>query len=1329
MPPRRLRTVDPLENPEPNPDAAQRPTYESLVALLAECMANDARKLSGRLRGMRGSNPTDADIAKVEESIRASCARAAERREKLPRPTFDSMLPVVQRKEEIAAAIARNQVIVLCGETGSGKTTQLPKILLELGRGVRGVIGHTQPRRVAARSVAARIAEELGVSLGSAVGFKMRFTDATSGQTYVKLMTDGILLAETQSDPLLDQYDALIIDEAHERSLNIDFLMGYVRRILPRRPDLKLIITSATIDPERFAKHFAIDGKPAEIIEVSGRTYPVEVRYRPLSRPSGDEEGPDLDLSEEEAIVDAAKEAIAESQGRTGAADILVFLPGEREIRDTADALRHAVPKDVDILPLYARLSSDEQMRVFKPGGRRRIVLATNVAETSITVPGIRYVIDPGLVRMSRYSTRTRVQRLPIEPISQASANQRAGRCGRIAPGVCFRLYAEDDLKKRDEFTEPEILRTNLASVLLQMKSLRLGDPLEFPFVEPPDSRAVRDGVETLQELQAIDDGGELTDIGRRLARLPIDPRLGRMILAGDAEHCLEEVLVIAAFLSIQDPRERPMDKQDQADAAHARFKDATSDFKAILNLWKHYHELNDKLTSSRLRTACRQGFLSFLRLREWSEIYRQLKSMATEIKLRFARERASDDQVHRAVLTGLLSSVGVKGENAEYTGCRNLKFFVHPGSGTASNKPQWLMAAELVRTTKLYARCVAKIDPAWIEQLGGHLVKRTYNEPRWKRESGRVIANERVLLHGLEIVARRPVHFGPVDPKTSREIFIENALVLGDAQLRPAFLAHNLKLVEEVRELEAKVRRRDLLAGERAMFEFYDKRLPDSICTTHLFEGWLKDMDKRQPRLLFMSRADVIANEIELDTRQFPAEMPVFGSRLPLKYTLDPGAAKDGITVDVPADAVHQIDESRSLWLVPGMMKELVGELVRALPKAYRHHIASPAKFAEDVLPRLRFGEGSLLDALAREVRIETKGLVGEIPRDAWRLDAIPAHLRFNYRVLDEEGKELAQGRDLADLKRRFAAKAASKLPRATGDAYSRDNIRRWDFGEIPAAVQLDRAGIKITAYPTLVDLGQACGLRVADSPKRAAELGRAGLCRLFTLTSSHEFGRLRRGLPDLERLRLMSASLGPFDALLDDILMLIADLTLFDRGYVEIRSEDSFDRAVAAAEPKLWNTGSQVRMIVGQIVEAWQLYSQRVASATSPTFRAVVADEQDHAPRLIRPGFLRSTPREWLVHVPRYLTASRLRLERLPGGGVVRDEKLLAELKPWWQLFSGNEQVLLEDGARRDEFVTFRWMLEELRVSLFAQDLKTAVPISYKRLSEQWDRVVKSR
>jgi ATP-dependent helicase HrpA len=1299
------------------------------MALLRDCMAIDARRLSGRLRGMRGKNPSDADIAKVEEAIRASCARAAARREALPRPTFRDALPVVQRKAEIAAAIERNQVIVLCGETGSGKTTQLPKILLELGRGVRGVIGHTQPRRVAARSVASRIAEELGVTLGGAVGFKMRFTDATSGQTYVKLMTDGILLAETQNDPLLDQYDALIIDEAHERSLNIDFLLGYVHRLLPRRPDLKVIITSATIDPQRFAKHFSIGGKPAEIIEVSGRTYPVEVRYRPLSRPSGDEDGPDLDLSEEEAIVDAAKEAMQDSTGRSGAADILVFLPGEREIRDTADALRHALAKDIEILPLYARLSSDEQMRVFKPmPGRRRIVLATNVAETSITVPGIRYVIDPGLVRMSRYSTRTRVQRLPIEPISQASANQRAGRCGRIAPGVCFRLYAEDDLKKREEFTEPEILRTNLASVLLQMKSLRLGDPMEFPFVEPPDSRAVRDGVETLHELQAIDAGGELTEIGRRLARLPIDPRLGRMILAGDNEHCLEEVLVIAAFLSIQDPRERPMDKQEQADAAHARFRDSTSDFKSILNLWKHYHELNDKLTSSRLRAACRVGFLSFLRLREWSEIYRQLKSMAGEIKLRFGRERASDDQVHRAVLTGLLSSVGVKGENAEYTGCRNLKFFVHPGSSTANSKPQWLMAAELVRTTKLYARCVAKIDPSWIEQFAGHLVKRTYNEPRWKRESGRVIANERVLLHGLEIVARRPVHFGPIDPKTCREIFIENALVQGDTDFRPAFLTHNLRLVEEIRQLEAKVRRRDLLAGERALFDFYDKRLPESICTTHLFEGWLKEMEKREPRLLFMSRADVVANEVELDARQFPAEMPAFGSRLPLKYVMDPGAVRDGITVDVPADAVHQIDENRSLWLVPGMLKELVGELVRALPKAYRHHIASPAKFAEDVVPRLRFGDGSLLHTLAREIRIETKGLVGEIPRDAWKLDALPAHLRFNYRVLDEHGKELAQSRDLVDLKRRFAAKAASKLPRATGEAYSRDNIRSWDFGSIPEAVQLDRAGIKVTAYPTLVDLGSACGLRVADSPKRAAELGRAGLCRLFILTSSHEFGRLRRGLPDLERLRLLAAQLGPFEATLDDLLMLIADLTLFERGNLVIRDEEAFDRAVANAEPKLWNAGSLVRQLAGQAFDAWQLLTQRLAGATSPTFRAVVSDEHDHAPRLVKPGFLRSTPREWLPHVARYLTASRLRLERLPGGGVVRDEKLMAEFKPWWQLYTGNEQVLLEEGPRRDEFVMFRWMLEEMRVSLFAQDLKTAVPISYKRLADQWERVVKA-
>ena len=1293
-----------------------------LMKLLDECTHLDGQSLRRRIDSLR--QPTPEQIRAVADSVEAAAAACARRAANRPVPTFDEALPVVQRRSEIAEAIIRNQVLVLCGETGSGKTTQLPKICLELGRGVKGLIGHTQPRRVAARSVAARIAEELGVKTGGAVGFKMRFADATSPETYIKLMTDGILLAETQRDRLLEHYDTLVIDEAHERSLNIDFLLGYVKRLLPARPDLKLIITSATIDPERFAHHFATGGKPAQIIEVSGRTFPVEMRYRPLSRPSGDEDGPDLDLTEEEAIISAAKEAIA-----TGSGDILVFLPGEREIRDVADALRHSLPPDTEILPLYARLSTDEQMRVFKSGAtRRRVVLATNVAETSITVPGIRFVIDPGLARVSRYSTRTRVQRLPIEPVSQASANQRAGRCGRVGPGICFRLYEEDDYIKREEFTEPEILRTNLASVLLQMKALRLGEPEQFPFVEPPDSRAIRDGVETLHELAALDEAGDLTEIGRKLAKLPIDPRLGRMILAADNEGCVHEALVIASALSIQDPRERPMDKQEQADQMHARFKDANSDFKSLLNLWLHYHDLNDKLTSSRLRATCRQSFLSFMRLREWSEIYRQLRSLAGELKLRFSRAPASDDQVHRAILAGLLTSVGFKGENAEYTGCRNVKFFLHPGSGLSGAKPQWVMAAELVRTTKLYARCGAKIDPAWIEQLGAHLVKRTYSEPRWKRESGRVIANERVLLHGLELIAKRPVHFGPIDPKTSREVFIENALVRGEMQTDAAFLTHNLDLVEEISELEAKMRRRDLLAGDRAVFDFYDKKLPPTIFTTHLFEAWRKEMDRREPKLLFLTRQDVIASDIQADPRQYPSEMPVFGSRLPLKYTLDPGAARDGITVDVPLEALHQIDEERSLWLVPGLLKELVAELLRSLPKAYRHHIVSIPTFAESILPRLTFGKGSLLDALAAEVRLHTKGLSGTIDRSAWRLEALPPHLRFNYRVLGDDGKELAQSRDLAALKSKFAPVGTRRLPKGGSDQFSRDGIREWSFAELPAAVQIDRAGINITAYPALVDLTTSCGLRLVDSPARAAQLHRAGLCRLYILTASHEFGRLKRGLPDLERLRLLSAPLAKWDDFLNELLMLAADATLFEQGFRDIRDEPSFDRAIALAEPKLWNAGSAVRKLAGEIVEAHQLLTTKLASTKSPTFAAVLADELDHAPRLTEPGFLLSTPREWLPHVARYLTASRLRLERLPGGGITRDEKLLAELKPWWQLFTGNLHVLAQDGARRDAFIQFRWMLEELRVSLFAQSLGTAMPISYKRLTAQWDEVVRA-
>ena len=1304
-------------------------TPDAWSATLERCLLRDRRRLATRIDAWLNARTPREPAATIAQALARSAAEVQRRRALIGPITFDQSLPVVQRKQEIADAIRDHQVLILCGETGSGKTTQLPKICLELGLGSRGTIGHTQPRRVAARSVAGRLAHELSAPLGGLVGYKMRFTDETNADSLVKLMTDGILLAETQSDPLLESYEAIIIDEAHERSLNIDFLLGYLRRLQPRRPDLKIIITSATIDPQRFARHFESGGRPATIIEVSGRTYPVDIRYRPLSVKPSEEDGPEIDLTMEEAILSAAREAMT-----LGPGDMLVFLPGEREIRDIADVLRGGLGDGVDILPLYARLSGSEQMRVFQPSGsRRRIVLATNVAETSITVPGIRYVIDPGLARISRYSSRTRVQQLPVEAISQASANQRAGRCGRVGPGVCFRLFEEDDYRKRDLFTEPEILRTNLASVLLQMKSLRLGDARDFPFVEAPDPRAIKDGLETLRELQAVDDAENLTDLGRRLARLPLDPRLGRMLLAADREHCVEEVLVIAAALSIQDPRERPLEKQQQADEAHARFRDPHSDFKAIINIWRFYHELNDKLTSSRLKSACRQNFLSFMRLREWGELYRQLRSMALDLGLRPSTQRASDDQLHRALLTGLLTSVGCKGEQAEYTGCRNLKFHIHPGSGLSAKKPEWVMAAELVRTTRLYARMCARIDPLWIEQLGAHLVHRTYSEPRWKREGGRVLANERVLLHGLEIVARRPVHFGPVDPKTSREIFIENALVRGDVEGPMAtapFLSHNLALIDEIRDIEAKARRRDMLAGERTIYDFYDRRLPPTIHTTHLFEGWRKQIEQRDRRLLYMRREDIVARELTIDPRSFPAELPVFGSRLPLKYVLEPGSQRDGINVDVPTDALHQIDSDRSLWLVPGMLNELVAELTRCLPKAYRHHITNAHAFAEQIVPRLKFGEGSLLDAVARELRIVTKGLVGDVPRSAWRLDMLPAHLRFNYRVRDAAGRIVAEGRDLDALKKQFTPSATSRLPSAATGRFHRDGLTRWDFGPLPDAVQLDRSGIRITAYPTLVDAEGSCGLRLADSPAMAQQLHRSGLCRLFIASSRHEFDRLRRGLPDLQRLRLLAAAWGPVEPLIDDMLMLIADRALFaDAVPPPIRDEAAFDAAAARAELHLWNIASEVRSLIGEIFEARHSLLARVTSATAPSFTAAVRDVEDQLARLLPPRFVRETPYEWLCHLPRYLTAARLRLERLPGGGVLRDAKHAEAFAPWWQLFTGNLHVLAEAGARRDAFLRLRWMLEEMRVSLYAQDLKTAFPVSYKRLAQAWEDVVQAR
>ncbi|HHN77630.1 MAG TPA: ATP-dependent RNA helicase HrpA, partial [Phycisphaerales bacterium] len=1153
---------------------------------LEGCMIADRARLRNRLRGLERSGRTapqqrDRALERIAAEADRSRALRAEREKHRPEVTYPD-LPVSAMREQIAATIRENQVVVVCGETGSGKTTQLPKICLDaalgLGRGIDGMIGHTQPRRLAARTVAARIAEELGVDVGGIVGTKIRFNDRTSERTLIKLMTDGILLAETQSDRLLRRYDTIIIDEAHERSLNIDFLLGYLHQILPRRPDLKLIITSATIDPQRFAEHFATTRGPAPIVEVPGRTWPVEVVYRPLPgrgniaqdssmRDPGDVVG---------AVLDVMKEIDTQPRG-----DVLVFMPGEREIRETANALRRHLGGDDEVLPLYARLSVEEQRRAFRPHSGRRIVIATNVAETSVTVPGIRYVIDPGTARINRYSARTGVQGLDIEPISRASADQRKGRCGRVGPGVCYRLYSEADYESRDEFTTPEIRRTNLASVVLQMASLRLGRPDRFPFVDPPESRLIRDGYETLRELGAIDEKNELTPIGRDLARLPIDPRIGRMVLAGHAEGCLHDVLILAAGLSVPDPRDRPAERQADADAAHERFRDEHSDFMTLLNIWHFYHDSIRPLSRSRRSKACRQNFLSERRLFEWSEVLGQLRTIAREMNLDQTARPLNADAVHRALLAGLLTNIGTLDEKHEYRGTRGARFYLHPSSVLFGEKPKWIVAAELVRTTRLYARTVAKIDPAWVEQLGEHLIKRTYAEPHWDRKSARVMAFEKVTLAGLEVVPKRRAHFGPVDPPRARELFIHHALVEGEYDSDAPALRHNRELENTIATLEDKARRRDLLAEAEARFAFYDRRLPPDVYSGQTFDRWRRRAERENPRLLFMTIDDVLMGDAsQVSPEAFPDRLETAGGSLDIRYRFDPDAPDDGVTLDVPVGLLGQIDPDRAERLVPGLLTEKIEALMRTLPKSKRRYFDVPVvarEIAESGLdqsgPLLR----ALADALAARAGIDIR------PED-FNPDALPRHLSMHYRVLDDKGREIRSGRDLLALRREFSGEIASGFRRIAGGEWNREGITAWDFGDIPRSVEIAAGETPVLGYPALVDRGGPVALQLFDTPEAADDAMRLGLARLYTHRLKNDLRFDVRTIPGVEHTALAFAPLGDAALLRDQLTLLICDrLFLGDRK--PPRTFEDFNARVDESWNSLAHVADECAALAGQI------------------------------------------------------------------------------------------------------------------------------------------------
>ncbi len=1278
------------------------------------------RALTGRLgsaarRQPFAAGPAIGDLLTLWQELCASRALAEQRDAQVGAIQFPAELPVSERRAEIQDLIARHQVIVLCGETGSGKSTQLPKICLGLGRGRLGRIGHTQPRRIAARSLASRVAQELGAETGGLVGYKVRFHDRVSPTTCIKLMTDGMLLAEIQHDRRLLEYDTLILDEAHERSLNIDFLLGYLKQLLPRRPDLKLIVTSATIDPGRFARHFAgADGQPAPVIEVSGRTYPVEVRYRPVEE---DESAGERDPLMQTAISDAVSELAREGRG-----DVLVFLSGEREIRETAETLRKHHPPSTEVLPLFARQGAEEQARVFKAHGTRRVVLATNVAETSLTVPGIHYVVDPGFARLSRYSHRSKVQRLPVERVSQASANQRKGRCGRVASGVCIRLYSEDNFAARAAFTEPEIQRTNLAAVILQMTVLGFGAIESFPFLDPPDSRLVSDGYRTLEELCALDPEGRLTAIGRQLARLPVDPRIARMLLAAADQQCLAEVLVIAAALSVQDPRERPLDKQQAADEIHATFHHEDSDFLAFLNLWGFLDGERRHLSKSQFRKLCQRHFLSWNRVQEWRDVHAQLLEQMTEMGFKLNGSPGTPEQIHLALLAGLLGNIGFRDER-DYQGTRNSRFQIHPSSGLFKAGPKWIVAAERIETSRHYGRIVARVQPGWIERAGAHLLQRTYSEPHWQRDSGQVAAYERVTLFGVTLVPRRRVNYGPINPAESREVFIRFALVEGDFETRAPFWRQNRELIEYVQHLEAKSRRRDILVDEEAIYAFYAQRIPEGIYSRAQLEQWLRRTTGRDPKILHMRMSDIMRHDAAAVTGEaFPDALQIGATALPLEYHFDPGEQADGVTLVVPLALINQVSPQRLEWLVPGLLEERIVALMRALPKQIRKQLVPLPDTAARVAARLTPSDRPLIQALGETIR-ELTGVA--VPEDAWDPEQVPEHLRMKVRLVDDSGRTLARDADPLALRRAHGEAASERFARIPVGGLERSGITRWDFGELPGQVDLERGGIQVRGYPALVDEGDQVALRVLDSEEGAALAMRAGLRRLIALQLGAELRALRKHLPGLDRMRLQYAKAPVREAsgaadLGDELLALILDLT-FVEGMGPLRDQAAFEARLAGRKGALTETADTVCALVGRILTAYQTLRGRLAGITQVNWLDSVRDIRGQLDALVYRGFLVEESYVRLKDYPRYLQAADQRVERLTHAGG-RDRERMAEMADLLGRWRAREEVARGQGRRDSRLEEIRWMLEELRVSLFAQQLGTAYPVSVKRIDARW-------
>ncbi|WP_051323356.1 ATP-dependent RNA helicase HrpA [Budvicia aquatica] len=1278
-------------------------------------MLRDQRRLRRRLESARKITDQDklsAIAGDIQRDIDAGMQSIANRKATCPKVSYPENLPVSQKKDELLAAIRDHQVVIIAGETGSGKTTQIPKICLELGRGIKGIIGHTQPRRLAARSVASRIADELNVTLGSSIGYKVRFNDRIGENTLVKLMTDGILLAEIQQDRFLSQYDTIIIDEAHERSLNIDFILGYLRQLLPKRPDLKVIITSATIDPQRFSRHF----NNAPIIEVSGRTYPVEVRYRPIA-----DESDEGDRDQQQAILDAVDELMHEAPG-----DILVFLSGEREIRDTADALNKRDLPHTEVLPLYARLSNSDQNRVFQSHTGRRIILATNVAETSLTVPGIKYVIDPGTARISRYSFRTKVQRLPIEPISQASANQRKGRCGRVSDGVCIRLYAEQDFLSRPEFTDPEILRTNLASVILQMTAIGLGDIAGFPFVEAPDKRNILDGVRLLEELGAMvqqDNGhSQLTAIGRQLAQLPIDPRLARMVLEGQKNGCVREMMIITSALSIQDPRERPLEKQQASDEKHRRFSDKESDFIAFVNLWNYLKQQQEELTSAQFRKLCKTDFLNYLRVREWQDVYTQLRQVVKELGFAVNSIPADFRSIHTGLLSGLLSHIGQKDvEKPEFSGARNARFSIFPASGLFKKPPKWVMVAELVETTRLWGRIAARIDPEWIEPMAQHLIKRSYSEPHWEKAQGAVMASEKVTLFGLAIVAERKVNYGAIDPIVSRELFIRHALVEGDWQTRHPFFKANLRLLSEVEELENKSRRRDILVDDETLFAFYDRRIGDEVVSSRHFDAWWKKAVKQQPDLLNFEKSMLIKEGAgDISALDYPNSWHQGNLKLKITYQFEPGNHADGVTVHVPLPILNQVDEQGFDWQIPGLRRELVIALIKSLPKPVRRNFVPAPNYAEAFLERAKPFEMSLLDSLERELRRMTGVTVS---RDSWQLDMIPDHLKITYRVVDDKNKTLAEGPDLQALKQKLKGKVQETLSAVADDGIEQSGLHIWSFGSLPDVFEQKRGGYAVKAYPALVDEKSSVGIQLFETEQEQQQAMWQGTRRLLLLNIPSPVKYLHEKLPNKAKLGLYFNQFGNVLDLIDDCIACGVDKLIAEHGGPSWQ-EEGFNQLHERIRAELNETVVEIAKQVEQILTTAHSVNKRLKGRVDMTMALALSDIKVQLSGLIYAGFVCQSGWKRLPDILRYLQAIERRMEKLPVDPN-RDRVQMLKVESVQKSYQQLVNKLPPHKPVAAEIMDIRWMIEELRVSYFAQQLGTPYPISDKRILQAIEQV----